>query len=181
MGSRPASPIGVQRHSPWGETSRPGAPYSAPSPAGTNIDGPNGAISPAWQLMHWLEVTNSWDRSRPATTQSWVAGGRWRTAERSTGLIESKRPRNRGSAPRTGRAWRLRAGRIADASPAEARRRAMRRGSFRASRRHESSTRKRIGSPGKPAMFRSDAKVNSFAAPAGSAPGDWVAAWQRTQ
>ena len=30
-------------------------------------------------------------------------------------------------------------------------------------------------------MFRSEAKVNSFAAAAGSAPGDWVAAWQRMQ
>ena len=28
-------------------------------PAGTNIDGPNGASSPEWQFMHWLEVTNS--------------------------------------------------------------------------------------------------------------------------
>jgi hypothetical protein len=36
-------------------------------------------------------------------------------------------------------------------------------------------------SPFGPSMFRSDAKVNSFEAPAVSAPGDRVAAWQRTQ
>ena len=39
----------------------------------------------------------------------------------------------------------------------------------------------RIGSPGNPAMFRSETKVNSLASLAGWAPGDCVAAWQRTQ
>src|SRR4051812_6672657 len=103
MGSRPANPIGVQRHSPCGETSQPGAPYSTPVPEGTNIDGPNGDTSPAWQLMHWLEVTNSWERSRPLTTQSWVTGGRWDTPESPTRSVELKKLRNPRSAMRDGR------------------------------------------------------------------------------
>ncbi len=48
-------------------------------------------------------------------------------------------------------------------------------------RLQESSVLKVSGVPGKPSMFRRAAKVNSFAGWAGSAPGDWVAAWQRMQ
>ncbi len=144
-------------------------------PVGTNIDGPNGATSPAWQLMHWFDVTNSCDLSRLPTTQSWVTGGRWATRDRSPGLIEAKKSRNRGSARRTGRGAASGRAHVGcgpwSVPPAF----------FLASSRHESSTRNRIGSPGKPAMLRSEMKVNSLASDAGSVFGEWVAAWQRTQ
>src|SRR4051794_31010506 len=167
-------PMGVQRHSPCGETSQPGSPYLAVLPNGTNIDGPNGATSPAWQLMHWSDVMKSEPGPRFGTAWSCVTGGRAVTSVGPVSLRLLKMPANAASALRLGRSAGLGRTHFGWASATSL-------FGFLTSFRHESSTRNRSGSPGKPATFRSAANVNSLPLSPGSVPGEWVAAWQRTQ
>ena len=82
---------------------RPRAIFGRLAAGGTNIEGPNGAISPEWQPMHWFDVTNSWPGLacwRPS--RGWP-GAAWRCPR---GRRAPSCRRCRGTAGWTGRSGR---------------------------------------------------------------------------